>query len=196
MTIVTLDVLVAILAGMAIFPIVFAHHLPPGEGPGLMFEILPIAFSSIAGGQFFGSLFFILLLFAAWTSSISIAEPLVILLTERKNLSRLHASIIVGVFSWLLGLASLFSFNVWRDFKVFHEWTIFSAITDLSTNILLPLGGLGFALFAGWIMAKKTTAKELQMNSILFNIWWYLIRYVAPLGIILIIVNTLISKPT
>lgn len=193
-TIVVLDVLVAILAGLAIFPIVFAHHLTPQGGPGLMFEVLPIAFSKMLGGQFFGSLFFILLLFAAWTSSISIAEPLVILLTERHGLTRLNASIIVGLLCWILGLASLLSFNRWQDLKIFQQWTVFGAITDLATNILLPLGGLGYALFAGWVMPRKATKEELKLNPILYKIWLYLVRYIAPIAIIFIIINTLSGK--
>lgn len=191
-TIVILDVLVAILAGLAIFPIVFAYHLSPEGGPGLMFQILPIAFAKMAGGQFFGGLFFLLLLFAAWTSSISIAEPLVILLKERHGFSRLSASIIVGITAWVLGIASLLSFNKWQNFKIAQKWTVFGAITDLTTNILLPLGGLGFALFAGWIMTKKMTNQELNFkNPWLFYIWLFLIRFVTPLGIILIIIDSM-----
>jgi NSS family neurotransmitter:Na+ symporter len=194
MTIVILDVLVAILAGLAIFPIVFAHHLPPEGGPGLMFEVLPIAFARMFAGQFFGGLFFILLLFAAWTSSISIAEPLVILLTERRGWSRLSASIMIGLVAWVLGLASLLSFNRWENFKLFSNWTVFSAITDLSTNILLPLGGLGFAIFAGWVLTTQTTREELRLPPFVFKIWLYLVRYIAPVGILLIIFNSLFGK--
>lgn len=189
-TIVILDVLVAILAGLAIFPLVFAHHLIPQGGPGLMFQVLPIAFSKMVAGQFFGGMFFILLLFAAWTSSISIAEPLVILLTERHGLTRLTASIIVGFAGWFLGLASLLSFNIWQNFKLFNTWTVFDAITDLATNFLLPLGGLGFAIFAGWVMSTKATEQELQTKHYLYRIWLFLVRYVAPLAIILIIINS------
>lgn len=194
MTIVVLDVLVAILAGLAIFPIVFANHLTPEGGPGLMFQVLPIAFSKMVWGQFFGGLFFVLLLFAAWTSSISIAEPLVILLTERHGLKRLTASIIVGVGAWILGFASLLSFNVWQNFKIFNDRTLFSVITDLATNILLPLGGLGFALFAGWIMTKQSTFLELKVSPFWYNVWRFLVRYIAPLAILLIIINSFISN--
>lgn len=194
LTIVILDVLVAILAGLAIFPLVFINHLKPEGGPGLMFEVLPIAFSQMIGGQFFGGLFFILLLFAAWTSSISIAEPLVILLTERHGLKRLTASIIVGIFGWVLGLASLLSFNVWQNFHFLNGRTVFTFITDLATNLLLPIGGLGFSLFAGWIMTKKSTKEELQFPSALYTTWLYLVRYIAPLGILLIVINSLIGS--
>jgi NSS family neurotransmitter:Na+ symporter len=190
-TIVILDVLVAILAGLAIFPIVFAYHLTPESGPGLMFQILPIAFAKMVGGQLFGGLFFVLLLFAAWTSSISIAEPLVILLTERHGFSRLNAAIIVGLVAWLLGLGSLLSFNVWQNFKVFNHWNVFGAITDVATNILLPLGGLGYAIFAGWVMKPEIAAQELKIRPWLFRIWLFLVRYVVPLAIIIIMLDTI-----
>lgn len=193
LTIVFFDVLVAFLAGLAIFPIVFAYNLAPQGGPGLMFQVLPIAFSKMVWGQFFGGLFFVLLVFAAWTSSISIAEPLVILLTERHSFSRLSASVLVGVMGWLLGLVSLLSFNIWQNFKLFNHWTVFDLITDFTTNILLPLGGLGFALFAGWVMSKKTTFEELKIKPFLFNIWLYLIRYIAPIGIILVVVDSFLN---
>jgi neurotransmitter:Na+ symporter, NSS family len=191
-TIVVLDVLVAILAGLAIFPIVFAYHLTPEAGPGLMFQILPIAFSKMFGGQFFGGLFFVLLLFAAWTSSISIAEPLVIILTERYGLKRLTASITVGIVGWIFGLASLLSFNVWENRKILGHWTVFTAITDLSTNLLLPLGGLFFSVFAGWVLHPNISRNELAFSKpLLFKIWLFLVRYIAPLGIIIIIANSI-----
>jgi NSS family neurotransmitter:Na+ symporter len=191
-TVVFLDVLVAILAGLAIFSIVFSHGLTAIGGPGLIFEALPIAFASMAGGQLLGSLFFALFIFAAWTSSISMAEPVVVLLAERYLGSRVKASIFVGGFAWLLGIGSVLSFNYWADIKIFSHWNFFGAITDLATNILQPTGGILFALFAGWIMHKKITADELQLPKKWYAIWRILIRYVAPIGIVIIFVSALI----
>jgi len=186
-----LDVLVALLAGLAIFPIVFTHHLSPQGGPGLMFEILPIAFAKMGGGAFFGSLFFLLLLFAAWTSSISLAEPLVILLMERANLKRKTASFIVGITAWTMGIASILSFNVWQHVKLLGHWNIFAIITDLATNIMLPVGGFLIAIFAGWFMLKPT-AKELSIKRRwIFSTWLFLVRFIAPIGILIIIISTL-----
>lgn len=193
LTIVILDVLVAILAGLAMFSIVFGHHLTPENGPGLMFQVLPIAFATMNSGQLFGGLFFVLLLFAAWTSSISIAEPLVILLIERHNFTRLNAALIVGGLAWLLGLFSLFSFNIWQNLKILGHWTVFCAITDLSTNILLPLGGLGFAVFAGWIMPPETMKQELNAGHFLFKMWLFSVRFLAPLGIVTILLSSYFS---
>ena len=191
-TVVFLDVLVAILAGLAIFSIVFSHGLTAIGGPGLIFEALPIAFASMAGGQLLGSLFFALFIFAAWTSSISMAEPVVVLLAERYLGSRVKASIFVGGFAWLLGIGSVLSFNYWADIKIFSHWNFFGAITDLATNILQPTGGILFALFSGWIMHKKITTDELQLPKKWYAIWRILIRYVAPIGIVIIFISALI----
>jgi len=111
-TVVFLDVLVAILAGLAIFSIVFSHGLTAIGGPGLIFEALPIAFANMAGGQILGALFFALFIFAAWTSSISMAEPVVVLLAERYTGSRVKASFLVGGFAWLLGIGSVLFFQL------------------------------------------------------------------------------------
>lgn len=192
LAVVFLDVLVAILAGLAIFSIVFSYGLTAIGGPGLIFEALPIAFATMPGGQLLGGLFFALFLFAAWTSSISMAEPVVVLLAERYLGSRLKASIFVGFFAWLLGIGSILSFNRWANFTVFSHWNFFGAITDLATNILQPTGGILFALFAGWIMHKKITAEELQLPCKMYTIWRILIRYIAPMGILIIFIAAIL----
>jgi len=179
-----LDVLVAVLSGLAIFPLVFAHHLAPNSGPGLMFVTLPIAFARITAGAIIGSLFFILLLFAAWTSSINLAEPMVIILMNRLNLNRKKAALLVGFLAWLIGLGSALSFNVWDQFKFFHKFTVFDIATSLPTDIILPIGGLGFAIFAGWVMKKKFTQKEVEPN--IYKTWRFLVRYIAPAGILIV----------
>lgn len=180
----TLDVLVAILSGLAIFPLVFAHHLTPNMGPGLMFVTLPIAFANIPGGTLIGSLFFILLLFAAWTSSINLAEPMVVILMNRLKLSRKKSAMLVGALAWFIGIGSLLSFNVWKQVKLFHKFTIFDVATNGPTDIMLPIGALAFALFAGWAMKKKFTRPELHRK--VFPTWRFLIRYVAPIGVLVI----------
>lgn len=192
-TIAILDVLVALFAGMAIFPIVFSHGLNPQGGPGLIFEVLPIAFAQMKGGYIIGALFFLLFIFAAWTSSVSMAEPIVSLLNERYFNSRVKASIFVGAIGWLIGIVLCLSFNVWSDVKVFHRWDLFTSTTDLATNILQPIGGFLFAIFAGWVMTKKSTQEELQFSKgWLYNAWHFLIRYVAPLGILVVFISALL----
>ena len=116
------DTGVALLAGMAIFPIVFANGMEPGSGPGLIFQTLPVAFGNMTGGIAFGSLFFILLLVAAWTSSISLIEPTGHLDDRTTyDMSRITASLWSGLATWLLGLGTVFSFNIWE--KVENLWS-------------------------------------------------------------------------
>ncbi len=190
-TIALLDTAVALLAGMAIFPIVFANGLEPGAGPGLIFQTLPIAFGAMPGGQFFGTLFFILLVFAAWTSAISLIEPAVAWLVENRQMSRVRAAILVGILVWLLGLASVFSFNIWKTKQIFGM-TAFDLLDYLSANVMLPLGGLLIAVFAGWHMARTSTANELAMGEgVRYNIWWTVIRYVTPVAVILVFLSVI-----
>lgn len=186
----SLDVLVALLAGLAIFPILFQYHLSPQAGPGLMFIVLPMAFAKMHGGNFIAALFFGLLLFAAWTSSINIAEPLVGSLREKSGLSRTKSSIIVGIAAALLGLLSVLSFNIFSGMRVLGHFDLFTLITDLSTNIFLPIGGIGYALFAGWVMHKKATLDELNPSSpLVYSSWRLLIRFIAPIAIGVVLIS-------
>lgn len=151
-----MDTLVALLAGMVIFPIVFANHLEPGSGPGLIFLTLPIAFGQMPGGILFGALFFILLTFAAWSSSISLIEPAVAWLVENRDWSRKKASVWAGVATWTLGLGSVFSFNLISDFTLFDK-TFFDLLDYLTANIMLPLGGYADSDFCGLDYGQNRT---------------------------------------
>ena len=192
-----LDTVVALLAGLAIFPLVFASGLSPGEGPGLVFKTLPIAFGHMPGGTLFGTLFFILLVFAAWTSSISLAEPAVAWLVENHHMTRVKAVTWSGIAAWLLGIASVLSFNRWSGFAPlavvpgFETKTVFDLLDFLASNILLPLGGLLIALFAGWVMSRASSAEELALGNLGYRIWRFVLRYVAPLAILLVFLNLL-----
>jgi len=184
-----MDTLVAILAGLAIFPIVFANGLEPQLGSGMVFKVLPIAFAQIPGGQFFGTLFFILLVFAAWTSAISVLEPVVAWLVENRGFSRVRASAYAGTAIWLLGIASLLSLNVWSGFTIFGKG-IFDLFDFLASNILLPLGGVLIAVFAGWIMRRESSSDEFAMgDGIAYRSWRFLIRYVAPLAVVAVLLQ-------
>lgn len=185
----TMDVIIALLAGLAIFPIVFAYQLTPEAGPGLMFQVLPIAFGQMPMGHFVGFLFFILLLFSAWTTAIAMVEPILSYLMKTFSFSRIQAGFWIGFFAWGLGLASVFSFNIWSDYTLLGKFTIFDLLTTLVSNVMLPLGGLAVALFAGWGI-KQAIVKG-QINSVpdwLFTIWHLVLRYVTPLGIICIMI--------
>ena len=185
-----LDTLVALLAGMAIFPIVFANGLEPGSGPGLIFQTLPLAFGTMPWGQLVGTLFFVLLVFAAWTSAISLIEPAVAWLVENQGMTRVRASAWIGVTTWLLGLGSIFSFNLWSGdgYKLFGK-TFFDLLDYLAANIMLPLGGLLIAIFAGWAMRRQSSEDEFSMQPGPYRLWRWLIRYVSPLAVILVFLN-------
>jgi NSS family neurotransmitter:Na+ symporter len=185
------DTLVALLAGMAIFPIVFANNLEPGSGPGLIFQTLPVAFGNMAGGLAFGSLFFILLLVAAWTSSISLIEPLVTWLIETFGHSRIKAAVYSGVATWLFGLGTVWSFNWWADLT-FFGLTFFDLLDFVTSNLMLPLGGILIALFAGWLMKAESTKAELRItNPTAYGIWQALVRYIAPVAVFIVLLNAI-----
>tara|TARA_R110000868_G_scaffold8205_7_gene42743 strand:- start:54304 stop:55731 length:1428 start_codon:yes stop_codon:yes gene_type:complete len=188
-----LNVLVAILAGLAIFPIVFTHHLQAASGPALMYMTLPIAFSHMVGGQLFEILFFVLLFFAALTSSVSQAEPLVALLMEKLKIKRNGAAFMVGFVAWVIGIGSLLSFNSWQHVKLFGHWTIFDLSTNIPIKIILPIGALSFVIFAGWVMKRTVIRDEASLTEgWVFNVWRFLIRYTVPIAIVVIMIASVI----
>ena len=148
-TVASLDTLVAILAGLAIFPIIFAFNLEPGSGPGLVFVSMLSAFNQMQFGQLIGPLFFILLIFAAWTSSISLIEPMIIWLIEKYNMTRIRAATIASGLAWLLGIGTIISFNIGSEIKIFNM-NIFETLDYLTSNILLPLGGIMITIYVSW----------------------------------------------
>ena len=186
-TVVILDVIVAMLSGMAIFPLVFANGLQPAEGPGLIFVTLPIAFGNMAGGTIIGVLFFIFLTFAALTSSISLLEPTVELLEEKTHLGRKSATLVSSVIIWALGIACLLSFNAWQDVTIFGK-NIFDFLDYVTSKLMLPLTGLGTIIFAGWMMKQETIRQELNLSPVIFAGWKLLCRIVIPVAVVAILV--------
>lgn len=183
------DTAVALLAGMALFPILFANGLGPAQGAGLAFKTLPLAFGQMPGGALFGGLFFVLLLFAAWTSAISLAEPAVAYLVENRGISRVKSAAWVGLAIWLLGVGTIFSFNLWSEIRLFGGLTFFEGVDFLTSNIMLPLGGLLIAMFAAWLMSGKATRAELDLDGAPYQVWRFLVRYVTPIAIGLVLLN-------
>lgn len=192
------DTLIALLAGLMIFPIVFAHGLDPADGPGLIFKTLPTAFVDMPGGVIFGTLFFVLLAFAAITSIIAIIEPIVAYAEDRWQLQRKTGCIIFGFLAWFIGVGSILSFNVWKDvaplrmFDVFADKTFYDLIDYFTANIMMPLGAILIALFVGWRMKPEVLASELDFGQPwLFTSWIWMIRVIAPLAILGILISGL-----
>jgi neurotransmitter:Na+ symporter, NSS family len=184
------DTIVALLAGIIIFPIVFTHNLHPNSGPGLIFQTLPIAFGSMTGGWLFGVLFFVMLVFAALTSSIALIEPAVAWLVESKGLTRVKACIWSGLATWLLGFGTIFSFNNWSTVKIFDR-SIFELLDYLTANLMLPIGGFCIAVFAGWIMKQQHSEGELNLPAASYLLWKLLVRYIAPLAVFLVFLHVI-----
>ncbi len=183
------DTLVAILAGVAIFPAVFAFGLKPSAGPGLVFLTLPGIFEQMPGGYIFAILFFLLLVVAALTSSISLLEVVVAAFTEELNISRKTATLIGAVTITILGILATLSFGKLNNVLIFDK-TIFDFLDHISSNILLPLGGFFIALFVGWVMDRQAIANELLLKSkggeVYLKTYLFLVRYIVPLAIALI----------
>jgi NSS family neurotransmitter:Na+ symporter len=192
-TVSILDTVVALLAGLAIFPVVFAHAgLEPSAGPGLIFVTLPIAFGQMPLGTLFGTLFFVLLVFAALSSAISLLEPMVEYVQEHRGVRRVSAAVGAGVAVWLLGIVSVLSFNRWEEIKFFGK-TLFDLLDFITANIMLPLTGLLLAVFAGWMMSKQSTLDELEMqDGPGYRLWRTIIRYVTPVGVLIVFVYNLL----
>ena len=193
-TIAALDTLVALVAGLAIFPIVFANGLEAGQGPGLMFVTVPLAFGQMPLGAVFGVAFFVLVTFAAITSAISLTEPGLAFAVERYNLKRPRAALALGLVCWLLGLGTVFSFNVWADAHIVSGMTFFDLMDFLTQKIMLPLGGLLIALFAGWVLPQTVVGEQLRLREGAPKLLWtVLIKVTAPLGVLAIFLYALLG---
>jgi neurotransmitter:Na+ symporter, NSS family len=192
--IVAADTSVALLAGLAIFPIIFAFGLEPGAGPGVVFITMPFSFGQMSGGLIFGSIFFLLLFFAALTSSIAMMESPVSWLNDRTRLNRVPAALLSGTISWVLGILAVLSLNRWANFypldsvPLFAGKTFFDLYDFTVTNVLLPFGGIVIAIFVGWIMKKKFSSDELYGDhpTLWYSAWLFLVRFVAPLVLLVV----------
>lgn len=192
------DGLVSMLAGLAIFPIVFQYGLSPAEGPGLIFVTLPITFGELPGGSFIGALFFLLLVFAALSSSISLLESIISHFEEIANTTRTKITIVAGVLLWTIGLGTVFSFNYLSGFTpldFLHPLkgkTIFGLLDYFGSNLLMPVGGILMAILAGWVLSKEVVYAEINLNSNWqFTVWRFLIRYLAPLIVLVLFIYNL-----
>jgi NSS family neurotransmitter:Na+ symporter len=184
--VVVMDTVVSLLAGLAIFPLVFSFNIAPAMGPGLLFVAMPYSFGNMAYGDFYGALFFVMVSLAALGSGIALLEPATAWLVERFRWWRPAAAGVVATVVWLLGLATIFSFNVWSDVRIANR-SVFGLLDFITANILLPLGGLLIALFVGWKMRREVLRDELYVEGEqLFSLWYWLLRYIAAPGVLLV----------
>lgn len=178
------DTLLGLLIGLAIYALVFANQLAPNAGPGLIFQTLPIAFGQMPSGSLIATLFFILVAFAAWTSAISLVEPTIAWVVENTQISRKVATTTLGLIIWLIGISVVLSFNEWQNVNLIFGLNIFDTLDKLTSTILLPLGGLLIAIFAGYFMQKDHVQEELNLHQWSFKAWVFMNNVIAPIGII------------
>ena len=192
------DLMFALIAGVAIMPAVFAFGLNPQSGPGLVFETLPYVFSQMPAGGIVAILFFIALLVAALTSSISMLEVAVAYLVEERKFSRIGACITLFVLCWIVVALCSLSFGPLSNIQIGGRG-LFDFFDNLSSNVLMTLGSLFTVLFVGWRLKKTdiydefTNGGTLSTNARIFGILWFLIRYVAPVAIIVIFLTNLLA---
>ena len=186
------DTVIAILAGIAIFPAVFAFNIAPSQGPGLIFITLPNVFHQMPGGFIFSILFFVLLTVAALTSSISILEVVVAYFMEEFNMGRRASSILATVLISILGILCSLSMGVLEPVKLFGL-NIFDLMDWISANLLLPIGGLFIAIFIGWIYGRKKVQEEVakggNLSGLLLSVFMFLVKFIAPIAIAIVLLN-------
>lgn len=187
-----LNIVISLLAGIVIFPAVFALGQSPAEGPGLIFVVLPAIFNEIPFGGFFLIVFFILMLFATLTSSIAMLEIVVSTGIRQKHNRRRRAAWIFGALIFLVGIPSALSFGVLGHIQIFGQ-SFFDFADLLTSRIAMPLGALAVSIFAGYVLSQKDTADELNMNPMVHMIWKTLVRYIVPAAIIIIFVTWVID---
>ena len=170
------QLIIGILAGLAIFPVIFAKGLPLDSGPSLIFIIIPQAFAFVNNSNLIIVSFFVLLLFAAITSSVNIGEPLVATFASKSNISKKNASFLICIIILFAGI------------PVILYSSIMDAMINLTINFMLPLGGIFYAIFAGYILNKHNSLRELDDNKTLHALWYFLIRYIIPVVLIIFLI--------
>ncbi len=193
-SIVGLTLVITLLAGLAIFPVVSAFGMEPSQGPGLLFIVLPAVFSKMAFGQLFFIVFLLLFFFATITSAISMLEISVASLTTNGKGKREKMALMVGLLIFVVGIPSALSFGVLSDVKLFGK-TVFDLADYTVSNVLMPLGVLLVAIFVPLKMKKDVLMRELGVSKNkgykLFILWLFLLRYIAPIAIIIVFLNVI-----
>ena len=183
------DTTISFLSGFAIFPIVFANGLDPSSGPGLLFVTLPLGFASMPFGLVAAVTFFALLFVAALASAISLLELPVTMLTRAYGWARPRAAAATAALCWALGLISVFSFNLWAGWYPLQaipglaKATWFDLMDHLTSNVMLPIGGLAIAIFAGWHLPDRFLREEIGLTHRTTRLLHIALRLVVPAGV-------------
>ncbi|MDY6850221.1 MAG: sodium-dependent transporter [Thermodesulfobacteriota bacterium] len=188
--IVLLDTMIALMAGLAIFPIVFSVGMEPAAGPGLIFKTIPVVFSQITGGAFLAILFFLLLAFAALTSAISLLEAQVSYLIDERGWGRKRATTFLAGLAFVVGLPTALSFNSLSEWELIGDLNFFDSADLLTSNYLLPISGLLTAIYVGWFWSGTEEKQELIAGGAgwVYPLWHFLIRYVSPVAVAIVLV--------
>jgi len=190
--IVVLNTFYALMAGLMIFPIVFTYDVDPQVGPGLFFITLPEVFARMPAGQLVAISFFVLVAFAAITSAISLLEVVVSYFIDELNWSRKKADYVMGTVIFLIGIPSALSWSSLKGVTLFGSRDIFDSLDFLATNYMLPIGGFFIALFAGWNLThgqKEAEIKRIENTFHFYDIWHFLVKYIAPLAVLVILLQ-------
>ena len=194
LTVAGLDTLIAILAGLAIFPFIFAYGLEPGAGPGLVFVSLLSAFVDMPLGNVVGPAFFALLSIAALSSAISLLEPSVAYFEEENIVSRFSAALTLGLFAWVIGIGSVLSFNDWSDISFIGDLNFLDSIDYLANQFLMPIGGMMVAIFAGWFLKPNLALDEFSdIDLVIFKVCRFFIKFISPVLVAAVFVYQLVS---
>jgi NSS family neurotransmitter:Na+ symporter len=186
--VVLFDTLIALLMGLVIFPAVFAMGLEPTEGPGLVFSVLPAVFTGMPFGWAASIIFFTLLAIAALTSAISLLEVVVAYFIDQKGWERKKAVLTMGLVIFVIGIPSGLSFGLLADSQLFGM-TFFDHVDNISSNYLLPIGGMLTAIFVGWVWGTQEAHKEIERHETTFHwagYWEFVIRYIAPIAVAIV----------
>lgn len=190
----SLDSLVAILAGVIIFPAVFSFGLSPEAGPTLVFEVLPFIFSRIPGGMIWSTLFFLLLFLASLTSTVSMSEISITYFCEEKKMGRRKATLLSSAIALAGGLLCALSFGPLKDFTIFGK-TFFDLFDYVSSNVLLPIGGMICSLFVGWRMESKLIECQFTDNGTrsfpFLQALVFFLKWICPTAIFIIFLNSI-----
>jgi len=194
LAVIVLDTVIALLAGLMLFTFLYQYGAEPSKGPGLVFISLPAVFYQMGIlGNLFAVLFFIALAFAGLTSAVSLVEPMVQLVIDRYGLTRFKASLFSGMFFYILGIAVIYSGS--SEYGAMLTWggrNLFDWFDYATTNVMLPLGGLVMAIFVGYVIEKERVKAALgQQLGVFYGVWRFSLRYIAPVALIIVMLNLL-----